>query len=204
MGRLTAIKSIPSKTWGVLRLIWHELIIPIEVIKVNCKIVAKEIEKSDFEALNHDTLRSLIKDEWTRAKELDDKLQRLAAALSVSVTIGGLVGSTMLQDLAIVWIKYVVGGLFLVATIYLIAGVLIGFTGLKPKPRYGHGAAFLRISKENNDAAKQELVEAAASFQRDNIKRANEATAAVASIRNGVVTFALALLVSMAAWIIGT
>lgn len=176
------------------------LLIPVQLVRINRIVAGKEIDDSDFQALTHTTLRGLLEAEQIRAKEIDDKLQKLTAALSVSVTIGGLVGTTMLQNLSVLWAKYVAGGLFLVATIYLLIGALIGFSGLIPKPRYGHGAAFLRISKGRSANAKKELVAAGAAFQRDNLIRTNQAFAATASIRNGVVAFAIGLLVAMFAW----
>jgi hypothetical protein len=79
-------------------------------------------------------------------------------------------------------------------------GVLIGFTGLIPKPRYGVGARFLRISKGKSASAKEELIAAGKGFQRDNLIAANQAFAATASIRIGVIAFGAGLLIAMFAW----
>ncbi len=178
-----------------------ELFIPIKLILTNRRVAAQKIDSSDIEALPHNTLRDLIKDEWTRAKDLEEKLQRLTTALSVSVTVSGLVSSIMLQKLPSVYVKSVAGGLMFLATAYLLVGALIGFTGFIPKPRHGYGAKFLNNSRGRSAAAKKILVEAVTSFQCDNTIRANKAYAAAASIRNGVVAFALAFLVISLAWI---
>lgn len=192
-------KAIVASIGRILLAFWRELAMPVEVALVNRKVARNPIDLTDFQALTHKELRELIVADWTRAKELDEKLQKLTAALSVSVTIGGLVGTTLVQALSAASVKYGVGALYLVATIYMIIGVLIGFSGLRPKPRYGHGAAFMRLSRGRSAAAKCELVGAASGFQRDNIMTANLAMAATASIRNGIVVFAFAVLASLIA-----
>ncbi len=97
--------------------------------------------------LSNEDLAKLIEAEWTRGKELDDKLQKLTAALSVSGTVGGLVASTMLQDLAASGWKATAAALFLLAAGLLLTGVLIGFNGLRPKPRYGYGAGYIGVTR---------------------------------------------------------
>jgi hypothetical protein len=181
---------------------FDELFVPLKLICVNRRVAAQQIGTNDLEALTHVELRNFINEEWARAKDLEEKLQKLTAALSVSVTVSGLVGATMIQKLPSVAMKYIAAGSMFLATFYLIVGVLIGFTGFVPKPRHGYGARFLHSSKGLSADAKKVLVSAAASFERDNIVRSNKAYAAATSIRNGLVAFVLALLFSSLAWII--
>lgn len=194
-----------------LKAVWHgvktflaELLQPLIVVRLNRKLARAPVDDADIKALTNDNLKSLVDSEWTRAKELDDKLQKLTAALSVSVTIGGLVATTILQDLALSNIKVATGVLFLMSALFLFAGVLLGFNGLRPKPRHGYGAAFMRkIATTDGTVARDALVSAASGFQQDNMIRANEASAATASIRNGVVLFVVAMLVGLIAAVAG-
>ncbi|SEM93851.1 hypothetical protein SAMN05192583_1591 [Sphingomonas gellani] len=183
-----------------IRFLAGELWTPIAMWRTNSTIRQRAIATGGpIAALSNDDLAKLIEAEWTRGKELDDKLQKLTAALSVSVTVGGLVGSTMLQDLVASGWKIAAAVLFLLAVALLLTGVLIGFNGLQPKPRYGYGAGYLSIVASGGDAARKEMIAAARSFERDNLLRANEAVAAIVSIRNGVLAFAAAMLVGLIA-----
>jgi len=198
--RLPAIlKAVPLALWRAGRGLVAELLLPVSVVFLNRKLAAAPVNDADIRALSDDDLKKLVESEWTRAKELDDKLQKLTAALSVSVTVGGLVATTILQDLAWSGLKLAAGGLFLLAALLLFGGVLLGFSGLQPKPRHGYGAAFMRKVAAGGAGAKDALVVAAGGFQRDNMIRANEASAATASIRNGIVIFVMAVLVGLVA-----
>ena len=193
MSGLDGIRKAGGAVWRAIRSMASGLAAPIIMVKVNSKVAKMAIDTSDIEALGDKALRRFVASEWERAKALDEKLQKLTAALSVSVTVGGLVGSTLLQNLVPSPWRMASAILFLAAAILMIIGVVIGFNGLRPKPRYGYGAGFLRIMAQGGDAARQELVAAARSFQRDNQIRSNEAVAATASIRNSILIFAIAI-----------
>jgi hypothetical protein len=195
------LESFRIKLGARLVIFFDELFIPLKLICVNRRVAAQEIDTKYLEVLTHDELRNFIKEEWSRAKDLEEKLQKLTAVLSVSVTVSGLVGATMIQKLPSLTMKYFTGGFMFLATFYLIVGVLIGFSGFVPKLRYGYGAKFLHSSKGRSPKAKIVLVDAAASFERDNIVRSNKTYAAAASIRNGLMAFVLALLISSLAWV---
>jgi len=178
----------------------RELWTPFTMWRINSGIRERPIATGGpISALSAEDLGKLIESEWARSKELDDKLQKLTAALSVSVTIGGLVGSTMLQDLASSGWKITAAALFLLAAGLLLTGVVLGFNGLRPKQRYGYGAGYMNIIAGGGDAARTEMIAAVRAFERDNQMRANEAYAAIASIRNGVLTFSIAMLVGLVA-----
>lgn len=200
MRPLTRLRTWVGLPLRPIRSVAGELWTPIAMWRINSTIKRRPpATGGPIAELTDADLAKLIDSEWTRAKELDDKLQKLTAALSVSVTIGGLVGSTMLQDLAASGLKSATAALFLIAAVLLLTGVLISFNGLRPKPRYGYGAGYLNIVAKGGDAARIEMVAAARSFERDNLVRANEAAAAIASIRNGVLVFATAMLVGLMA-----
>ncbi|OWV58319.1 hypothetical protein CDZ98_14970 [Mameliella alba] len=93
--------------------------------------------------------------------------------------------------------KYPIAIIFLISSLQFIIGVYIGFSGGIPKPRYGYGAGYLSKISGDDESARLERVNAASAFQRDNIIRSNEATAATISIRNGVIMLALALFASL-------
>lgn len=195
----TMLRNIGAAGWTLSKAATSSIIIPYKLRQVNRQVATAPVDDADIKKLSNDDLKALIEAEWTRAKEIDEKLQKLTAALSVAVTVGGLVGTTMLQDLAASGWKLAAAILFVAAVVLLVAGVAIGFNGLRPKPRYGYGAGFMVVMATGGPAAATELVEAASSFQRDNQIRANEATAATISIRNGIFFFVLAVLVGLAA-----
>lgn len=175
------------------------LIIPFRLARTHRTVSKKIMDETDYIELDDETLKNFIDTEWTRAKELDDKLQKLTAVLSVSITVGGLVGTTMLSDLPFSWLKVSSVALFLIAAAYLFFGTILGFNGLQPKPRWGYGAKFLRAVASKDTEARRELICAATESERGNILRANEAYAATISIRNGVIFFALGVLLSLLA-----
>lgn len=105
----------------------------------------------------------------------------------------------MLQDIHASWPKITAVVLFLVAAAFLFFGAILGFNGLRPKPRWGYGAQFLRIMAAGGTEARKACIDAATNFQRDNLLRSNEAYAAIASIKNGVIFFALAVIASLLA-----
>lgn len=173
------------------------LLIPIQMARANRQVAIMDIETSSLEALSEDVLSDLINSEWVRAKELDEKLYKLTAALSVALPVSGLVGSTMLQNLDYSLPKIIAVFLYLCAALLLTVGVALGFNGIIPKKRYGYGAKYAGKIAEGGEAAKSEMVAAAREYERDNIIRANETTAAVVSIRNGVLVFALGTVVNL-------
>ncbi len=151
---------------------------------------------ADIRALNTDQLAKYFETEWTRAKELDEKLNKLTAALSVAVTVGGVVSKTIFDGLAATPAKTAVAVLLFVSMGMFLFGAMIGFSGLRPKPRYGYGAAYLRIIAQGGDDAVNESMKAASGFQIMNTIRSNEASTAIGLIRNGVVVFTLAIAIS--------
>ncbi|OWK32007.1 hypothetical protein [Sphingomonas mucosissima] len=204
MPAIARIRTLAALPFRPVRFIARELWTPIAMWRTNSMIRRRAVSTGGpIATLSDADLSKLIEAEWTRGKELDDKLQKLTAALSVSVTVGGLVGSTMLQDLTASGWKIAAAVLFLLAAALLLTGVLIGFNGLRPKPRYGYGAGYLSIVAAGGDTARKEMIAAARSFERDNLLRANEAAAAIVSIRNGVLVFASAMLVGLVAAALG-
>lgn len=200
MSALNRVLRIASMPFRLIRFLAKELWTPIAMWRINSMIRQRAFDEAHpISNLSDDDLTKLIEDEWSRGKEIDDKLQKLTAALSVSVTIGGLVGSTMLQELTASGWKIAAAVLFMIAAALLMTGVMIGFSGLRPKPRYGYGAGYLSVVAAGGDDARKEMIAAARSFERDNLLRANEAFAAVVSIRNGVIVFASAMLIGLIA-----
>jgi hypothetical protein len=147
----------------------------------------------DIRALNTDQLKQYLETEWTRAKELDEKLNKLTAALSVAVTVGGVVSKTIFDGLAATPVKMAIAVLLFVSMGMFLFGAVIGFSGLRPKPRYGYGAGYLRIIARGGDEAANEMRKAASGFQIMNTIRSNEASTAIGLIRNGVVVFTFAI-----------
>jgi hypothetical protein len=191
------IARLGSGAGAVARYFWNEATEPIQMVIVNGRMRSAPIDDTDIKALSDDDLAKLVAGEGVRAKELDEKLQKLTAALSVAVTVGVLVGQTILQGLPNSGLKMTAAILFFLAALLLIFGVLVGFDGMRPRPRYGYGARFLRSIAKGGVVARTSLEAAAVGFQRDNTIRANQASAAATSVRNGVLLFIAAILIGM-------
>ncbi|WP_207591899.1 hypothetical protein [Rhizobium sp. ZX09] len=151
---------------------------------------------ADIRKLGDDDLKKYIESEWVRAKELDDKLSKLTATLSIALTVGGAVAKTVVDGLAPSTIKYIVLALLFVSMLFFLWGALVGFQGLRPKPRYGYGSKYLAIIAEGGADGRQAMENAACGFETVNLVRANEASLAIGLIRNGVFAFAIAMAVS--------
>ncbi len=181
---------------------WRAVPNPISMFVVNRKL-ERQLEAwetapdfEDIRALDTDQLTKYLETEWTRAKELDEKLNKLTAALSVAVTLGGVVSKTIFDGLAPTPAKTGIAILLFVSMGMFLFGALIGFSGLRPKPRYGYGAGYLRIIAQGGDRAANEIRGAASGFQIMNAIRSNEASTAIGLIRNGVIVFTLAIAAS--------
>jgi hypothetical protein len=188
---------------SAVRHLFAEAFVPLRMVWTNHRLRRSDVRDPDIPHLGDADLEALVESEAARAKELDEKLQKVTASLSVAVAVGGLVGQTLLQDLVASTTKMAAAFIFLVAAAYFATGVLVGFGGLRGKERYGYGAAYRRIRAAGGDPARQQLEAAVAWAQRDNIIRSNEATAAAMSIRNGIVAFAIALLIGTWAAVFG-
>jgi hypothetical protein len=176
---------------------FSEAIEPVEMVLVNRRLRRISSSDADVAALSDDDLLAFLAADGARAKELDEKLQKLTAVLSVAVTVGGLVGQTLLGGVTESWLKTAIAITFLVAELYLVVGVVVGFDGLRPRPRYGYGPGFLRLMAAAGKAKKDELVRAANGSLRDNMIRANQASAAASAIRNGILVFAFAVVLGL-------
>ncbi|MBZ9766713.1 hypothetical protein LB526_08070 [Mesorhizobium sp. CA6] len=184
---------------GLPRGALQEAIEPIRMWIANSGLRAEKFSDPDIAELSDADLSSYLVADGVRAKELDEKLQKLTAALSVAVTVGGLVGQTMLGGLSASWLKTATAFSFLIAELYLVVGVIVGFDGLRPRARYGYGPAFLRIMSQGGDAKRNELIAAANASERDNIMRANQASAAASAVRNGVLIFVFSVFLGILA-----
>lgn len=154
---------------------------------------------SDIKSLSEEDIEKYIESEWTRAKELDDKLSKLTAALSVALTVGGAVAKSIVDGLAASPIKWTIVALLFLSMVFFFYGAIIGFRGLRPKPRFGYGAKFMNAVASGGESARKSMNEAAAGFEVVNLIRANEASAAIDPIRNGIVLFAIAMALSFVA-----
>lgn len=189
----TTFKRIISRS----KVIAASLVAPLHMKLANRKVAKQDLSEFPFQELSNSQLDELIQSEWQRAKEIDEKLFKLTAALSISVAVAGLAGTTLLQTLSHSNMKYPIAIILLISSLQFIIGVYIGFSGAIPKPRYGYGAGYLTKTSGDDESARSERVNAASAFQRDNIIRSNEATAATISIRNGILVLALALFASL-------
>ncbi|CDZ68051.1 Hypothetical protein NGAL_HAMBI2605_63340 [Neorhizobium galegae bv. orientalis] len=154
---------------------------------------------NDIVALGDDDIKKYIDSEWTRAKELDDKLSKLTASLSIALTVGGAIAKTIVDGLASSPIKTATLGLLLLSMLFFLYGAIVGFRGLRPKARFGYGAKFMSAVAAGGEDARNSLNKAAAGFEVVNMIRANEASAAIDLIRNGIVLFAIATVLSFIA-----
>lgn len=190
-GRVRALKA-----FGLEAL--FQLAPPLAVALGNRKIAPPEAARlAQWRSLPLETLRSVISDEWERAKALDEKLVKTTAALSISGAIGGAAARPLLDGLASSPAKSVVFACLLFAIISLFSGVVMGFAGLRPKARGGIGPDFAVKTLKDDAAARTSCVEALAGFEVSNMRRANEASGANTAIRNGILAFVLATLIGL-------
>ncbi|WP_217575308.1 hypothetical protein [Mesorhizobium sp. GbtcB19] len=196
---LLPLKRVVRALWRLPQGAFQEAIEPIWMWIANSALREQELADPDIAELSDDDLSDYLVSDGARAKELDEKLQKLTAALSVAVTVGGFVGQTMLSSLPVSWLKTAMVFSFLVAELYLVVGVILGFDGLRPRARYGYGPAFLRLISQGGEAKRKALMAAANGSLRDNIMRANQASAAASAVRNGVLIFALSIVLGILA-----
>jgi hypothetical protein len=135
---------------------------PIYLIRVNRKLTRRisqwetAPEFADIRALDEGQLKTYLEAEWTRAKELDEKLYKITAALSVAVTVGGVLAKTIVDGLVPTIMKAAIEVFLFVSMGMFLLGALIGLSGLRPKVRYGYGADFLRIVAEGGEQSKKQ------------------------------------------------
>ncbi|MGV1793558.1 hypothetical protein [Rhizobium sp. A37_96] len=151
---------------------------------------------ADIRKLGEDDLKKYIESEWVRAKELDDKLSKLTATLSIALTVGGAVAKIIVDGLTPSMAKYIILALLFISMLFFLWGALVGFQGLRPKPRYGYGSKYLAIIAQGGEDGRRAMENAACGFETVNLVRANEASLAIGLIRNGVLTFAIAMAAS--------
>ncbi|MGO7050104.1 hypothetical protein ACCT07_32380 [Rhizobium johnstonii] len=148
-------------------------------------------------ALGRQALLPILAEEWERAKFIDEKLFKLTAALSLAVAAVGVASKAVLDAMPAGPLKVSVTVVLLYAIVSLFSGTLMGFSGLRPKPRAGYGPDFALQIRHNNKHAAEKIADALKDFEIKNIIRANEASAANMAIRNGVIAFALAMTFSL-------
>lgn len=181
---------------GWIMAAWNSAIEPVAMIRTNKRLSEDTNVTEDIRSLSELDLEKLVQDEGSRATQLDDKLQKLTATLSVTVAVAALAGQTILSDLAASGLKTAATTLFLVAAVLLMIGAYVGFDGLRPRMRFGYGAGFLHLVAKGGVEKRRELELAAAAFQRHNLIRANQTSAAVTLIRNGLLVFMIGTLVA--------
>lgn len=190
------------KILSLLKLFWGWLFDCFRMIGVNRTIAAKrdtwrtDSDFADILTLSDTDLNGYIDLEWERAKELDSKLSKLTAATSIALTVGGTASKLMFDNYAPYLANLISISLFCLSMIFFLTAAILGFNGLRPKPRYGYGARYLNIIAKNDEAAREIKEDAAGQFQITNMIQANQASAAIDFIRNGILVYAFALLVS--------
>ncbi len=152
----------------------------------------------DIRKLNVDNLKALAASERQRSKDLDEKLYKLTAVLSIALAISGVATKMVSGDISSTWYGTLAIILMFLAMFFLFCGILIGFSGLRPKPTYGYGGTYLHILQVGGETAEKELEGVVSSFQVANAIRANYGSAAIDLIRNGVIAFALGI--ALSAW----
>lgn len=190
------------KILSLLKSFWGWLFDCFRMIGVNRRIAAKrdtwrtDSDFADILTLSDADLTSYIDLEWERARELDSKLSKLTAATSIALTVGGTASKLMFDDYAPYLANLISISLFCLSMVFFLTAAILGFNGLRPKPRYGYGAKYLNIVAKNDDVARETKEDAAGQFQITNMIQANQASAAIDFIRNGILVYAFALLVS--------
>ena len=186
---------------SLLSNLWYELV-PFPRLLAFNRNVRSGLETPNpreikWATLGREKLLSLLADEWDRAKQLDEKLFKVTTALSLAVAAVGVASKAVLDALPSGPMKILLLVVLLYAIASLFAGTVMGFSGLRPKPRAGYGPDFALRIRHDNARAVQQLADALTHFEITNILRSNEAMAANTAIRNGVIAFALAMTFSL-------
>lgn len=186
----------------MIKSVWSYLFDAFRMPLVNRRL-AKRLQSldeheafNDIRTLTDDDVKKYVESEWVRAKELDDKLSKLTAALAIALTVGGAVAKTIVDGMAASPIKLAVLTLLFFSMAFFLYGAMIGFRGLRPKARFGYGAKFMNATAVGGETARKTFNTAAAGFEVVNMIRANEASAAIDLVRNGTIFFALAMALS--------
>lgn len=189
-----------ERLWIFGRELLFQIAPPIAVALGNHRIQAPTSARQDtWRNLPLDSLVKVIGEEWERAKSLDDRLVRATTALSISGAVGGAAARPLIDGLASSPAKVLVIACVLVAIVSLFSGIIMGFAGLRPKPRGGIGPDFAVLTARDDEAARSACIKALAGFEVSNMRRANEADGANTAIRNGILAFVLATLVGLLA-----
>lgn len=188
---LSTIKSI----WSILAM---PFLLPLTNRQLRKQLDRWEIDAAfdDIHALNEQDLKSYVESEWIRAKDIDEKLAKLTVTLSLAVTVGGAIAKTIVDGLQESVARTATISLLCFSMGYFLYGAWIGFQGLRPKPRFGYGARYLRSLARGGDEATNSMRYAACGFQVMNLVRSNEASAAIDLIRNGILFYAAAIMIS--------
>jgi len=148
------------------------------------------------EKMQDSDLDQYLEQEWTRAKELDGKLAKLTTTLSIGVTLGGVASKLIVGQLGSAPGRNVFLTFVVVSLVLFLLGAMLGFNGLRPKPRFGYGPPYLNKIAEGGSAARNARELAIEGFIITNLIRNNEASAAIDLIRNGILFYGLAVVLS--------
>jgi hypothetical protein len=131
----------------ILSTFLNELFPFARLLLVNRRVAARLADETPdprqarWAGLGREKLLALLAEEWDRAKALDEKLFKQTAALSLAVTAAGVASKGVLDALPSGALKATVLSIILYAILSLFGGVLIGFSGVRPKARAGYPAA---------------------------------------------------------------
>ena len=190
---MTRLKNLCDSSFGFLRL-WRanrELRDRLKNENIDNHVAFEDIRKLDSR-----NLKSLISEEKERQKTIDEKLQKLTATLSIVVAVGGLVVNFIFEEMPNTVMDYIISVFFLFSMLLILGCAIISFQGLRPKPKAGIGATYLRIIAAGGDEADLEMKRAASHFQIFNAIQANYTSAATDLIRNGIILFAVGVVLS--------
>jgi|SRR6185312_12172345 len=192
------LKRIKNVWKMLVEKVLFQLAPPLVVWRTNRRIQKPSQERTQlWIELPRETLLRVISEEWERAKSLEDKLTKTTAALSIAGAVSGAASKPLLDGLVASPMKIAVLVFLLISVISLFSGIMMGFSGLRPRPRGGIGPDFAVMTQSNGQVSKAACVDALIDFEVSNIRRANEAAGANVAIRNGILSFVLATLVAM-------
>lgn len=145
----------------MIKSVWSYLFDAFRMPLVNRRL-AKRLQSldeheafNDIRTLTDDDVKKYVESEWVRAKELDDKLSKLTAALAIALTVGGAVAKTIVDGMAASPIKLAVLTLLFFSMAFFLYGAMIGFRGLRPKARFGYGAKFMNATAVGGETARK-------------------------------------------------
>ena len=148
----------------------------------------------DWFLLGVPKLDELLQSEDARAKKLEEKAGKITVVIAVALTIGSTFAKVVIDGVPDGSVKAIAQGALLVSMAFIVLGGFWAlFSGMSAKAQRGYGPTWEVELLRAKATPKRPRVEALVLFELQNIMRNNDIAGALGCVRNGVVFFAIAM-----------